>query len=97
MTYYRNKALLEACRKLPCQMCGVEDGTVCAAHSNLGRHGHGMGIKSHDTFVAALCAKHHFEIDNGKTLSREERENEWTMAHESTLIELFKRGLVVVA
>lgn len=25
---YRNKKLLEAVRELPCQVCGIEDGTV---------------------------------------------------------------------
>ena len=28
---YRNKKLLEVVRKLPCQICRIEDGTIVAA------------------------------------------------------------------
>ena len=31
---YRNKKLLEVARLIPCQHCGIEDGTCVAAHSN---------------------------------------------------------------
>ena len=37
--YVRSKALLEACREIPCQHCHRDDGTVVAAHSNQARHG----------------------------------------------------------
>lgn len=92
---YRNKKLLEACRQLPCQNCGIEDGTVCAAHSNQLRHGKGRGIKAHDCFVASLCFRCHKNIDEGK-LSRNEKQELWQRAHENTLIELFSRGIIGV-
>jgi hypothetical protein len=59
---YRNKKLLEACREMPCQHCGSEDGTVVAAHSNQLRDGKGRGIKAHDYRVAALSSK----VSSGK-------------------------------
>mgnify|MGYP003353935617 FL=1 len=60
---YRNKALLEAVRESPCQICGAEDGTVVAAHSNQLRDGKGKAIKAHDFRIAALCYRCHHEID----------------------------------
>jgi hypothetical protein len=54
--YVRSKKLLEACREIPCQLCGAQDGTVVAAHSNQAKHGKGRGIKASDEFVAALLA-----------------------------------------
>jgi hypothetical protein len=53
-----------------------------------------MGIKAHDCFVAALCQTHHYNIDQGKDLTKGEREELWTMAHRKTLLELFRRGLI---
>lgn len=92
---YRNKRLLEACRELPCQNCGLEDGTVVAAHSNQLRHGKGRGIKAHDCFVAAMCFKCHKELDEGG-LARDEKVEMWQRAHENTLVELFNRGILGV-
>jgi len=36
-----------------------------------------MGIKAHDCFTAALCQSCHHELDQGKNLSREQREDLW--------------------
>ena len=62
MSNYRNKKLLEAVREFPCAMCGREDGTVCAAHSNQQRDGKGTGIKAHDYRIASLCYQCHDEF-----------------------------------
>ena len=70
---YRNKKLLEVVRKLPCQICGIEDGTIVAAHSNQQRDGKGTGIKAQDYRIAALCNKCHMELDQGKSMSKVER------------------------
>ena len=64
--YLRDKKRLEACRTLPCQHCGAEDGTVVAAHSNQSIHGKAKSLKASDEFVAALCQKCHYEVDQGK-------------------------------
>jgi ferredoxin len=91
---YRSPKLLKACRDLPCQRCDREDGTVVAAHSNQLRDGKGRGIKAHDYRVAALCSVCHFEIDQGKTLLKFEKSQEWDEAHRRTIAALFERGVL---
>ena len=93
---YRNKKLLEVARLLPCQICGIEDGTVVAAHSNQLRDGKGRGLKSSDVRIASLCFRCHAEIDQGSKLSKESRIEMWEQAHRATIGELFERGLIVV-
>lgn len=93
---YRNQKLLEACRDLPCQLCGREDGTVVAAHSNQLRDGKGRGIKSHDFRVASLCFRCHAELDQGSKLTKEERLEMWERAHRSTIGALFLMGKISV-
>jgi hypothetical protein len=91
---YRNQKLLEAVRESPCQHCGVNDGTVCAAHSNQLRDGKGRGLKAHDYRIAALCFKCHSELDQGRDLSREERVNMWENAHRATVGWLFENDII---
>jgi hypothetical protein len=91
---YRNTKILEHCREIPCQLCGAEDGTVVAAHSNQLRDGKGRGLKAHDYRIASLCFKCHSEIDQGKDLNRTMRVELWELAHRKTIGELFERGLV---
>ncbi len=93
---YRNKRLLEIVRELPCQHCGVSDGTVVAAHSNQLRDGKGRGIKCSDALIAALCYRCHAEIDQGSKLSKESRVEVWESAHKATIKELFERGYLTV-
>lgn len=90
---YRNKKILEACRKLPCQLCGRDDGTVCAAHRNEGK---GMGLKVSDALVAALCHVCHHEIDNGKTFTREQRREYWAKAYIRTMQALIEQEVLKV-
>ena len=91
---YRNPKLLVACRELPCQLCGIEDGTIVAAHSNQLRDGKGRGLKASDYRIASLCFNCHSEIDQGKDLNRIMRVELWELAHRKTIGELFERGLV---
>ena len=56
-----------------------------AAHSNMAQHGKGRGIKASDEYTAALCMSCHYEIDQGKTLSKEQRQKLWNDAHKSTV------------
>ena len=91
---YRNKKLLEACRELPCQHCGAQDGTVVAAHSNQLRDGKGRGLKAHDYRVASLCYTCHMELDQGANLSKQERIDMWEEAHRKTIGLLFERELI---
>ena len=89
---YRNQKLLEIVRKSPCQNCGSQDGTVCAAHSNQARDGKGKGIKAHDYRIAALCHRCHHELDQGIRMSRQERIELWEEAHRKTVGWLFENG-----
>lgn len=93
---WRNKKLLETVRDFPCAFCGNADGTVVAAHSNQIRDGKGKAIKSHDYRIAALCYRCHSELDQGATLSKEERLAMWEEAHRTTMGWLFHSGKVKV-
>lgn len=93
---YRNKTLLEIARDMPCQHCGIDDGTVVAAHSNQLRDGKGRGIKSHDYRIASLCYTCHMELDQGKNLSKQERVEMWEEAHRKTIGLLFDNNKLQV-
>ena len=93
---YRNKQLLEAARQLPCQHCGISDGTVVAAHSNQLRDGKGRSLKASDAAIAALCYSCHSQIDQGPTLSRQERIDIWENAHRKTMRWLIEEEYLVV-
>jgi hypothetical protein len=93
---YRNKKLLEIVREAPCMMCGLQDGTVVAAHSNQLRDGKGKGIKAADYRIAALCFQCHYEIDQGSKLSKHERIEKWEDAHRHTIGWLFDRASLQV-
>jgi hypothetical protein len=82
--YVRSKKLLKLISSLPCQCCG-NDYQVQAAHSNWAEHGKGKGIKASDIYCAALCLKCHYEIDQGKNLTKEQRKEIWTNAHIKTI------------
>lgn len=92
--YIRSKKLMEAYRKIECQHCGRDDGSVCGAHSNWGRDHKGMGIKADDSKCASLCSYCHIQmLDQGKHLDKEERETLWSNAHRKTVNALVKGGL----
>jgi hypothetical protein len=89
---YRNPKLLKLAKDAPCVLCGSNDGTVVACHSNQLRDGKGTGIKAKDYRIGFMCATHHNMIDNGKELSREERIALWEDAHRRTIGWLFENG-----
>lgn len=91
---YRNRKLLDAVRELPCSVCGVQDGTVVAAHSNQLRDGKGMGIKASDAAIAALCHKHHMMVDRGSEWTKEQRKGIWDAAHMLTMRRLIEQGIL---
>ena len=91
LSYVRSKSLLKAARTLPCQHCGLDDGTVVAAHTNWGG-GKGRGIKASDNLIASLCFRCHFNLDQGATLSKHERQAMWQAAHEKTISALKAAG-----
>jgi hypothetical protein len=85
---YRNKKLLEKMRELPCAACGVEGQSV-AAHRNEGK---GMGLKVSDALTAPLCFKCHFNLDQGKEMSREERRDFWNRAYINNIQKMIETG-----
>jgi hypothetical protein len=93
---YRNQRLLEIVRNSPCQNCGTQNGTVCAAHSNQLRDGKGRSLKAHDFRVAALCFRCHSNLDQGYQMSKEERTEFWEEAHRKTIAWLFENDHLVV-
>ena len=63
----RSKKYLAAARGQSCTRCGVNDGTVVAAHyTGFRSHqfGKGTGTKVHDLLVADLCMECHAFFDN---------------------------------
>jgi hypothetical protein len=88
--YIRSKKLLKLVAGLDCQACGSSQ-MVQAAHTNWGG-GKGRGIKADDNLVAALCLKCHFEVDQGKDLTKDERQLMWYLAHTLTVAKLCEQG-----
>ena len=88
--------LYAAVASLTCQRaeCPGGCGHVQVAHSNQLRDGKGRGIKAYPWRVAALGERCHFELDQGATLTKQERRDQWDEAHRRTVGELFSRGLV---
>ena len=95
-TNFRSDALKRAVASLPCQACGRE-GMTQAAHNNQIADGKGMGMKSHDYTLMALCTTCHAGLDQGGKMTKAERiswENELNL---KTLRRLVADGLLVVA
>jgi hypothetical protein len=63
-----------------------------AAHSNQLRDGKGRSIKAHDYRVAFMCGECHADLDQGASMSREQRVAIWEDAHRATVAWLFESG-----
>ena len=59
----RDEAYLAYIRTLPCEACGLPDGSD-AAHIRVGHEG-GMGLRPPDNLVLALCRKCHAVQETG--------------------------------
>lgn len=70
----------------------MQDGTVVAAHSNQSKHGKGRGIKASDQYVAALCYRCHYTVDQSLE-ARDVKLAIWEQAHERTKKHLQAAGL----
>ena len=93
---YRNNALLKLARGQRCVMCGADDETIVSAHSNLGEHGKGMGIKADDSMVAWLCHKCHTNLDQGGKMNSDERRDFTLTAICKTYREMWLKGMLEV-
>lgn len=86
---FRSKKLLEKMRDLPCSVCGSEDGTVVAAHRNEGK---GMGLKVSDALVTPMCARCHYDYDQGRHMSRQEKREHWNRAYIQNIKFMLENG-----
>jgi hypothetical protein len=87
---YRSKKWLAAVGQIDCcVLCGAYGTQV--AHRNEGK---GMGQKVDDSLTAAVCLSCHHELDNGNSLTRDERRQLLDRAIVLTLRELTRLKLV---
>ncbi len=100
---FRSHKYLAAAKGRACTLkipgvCNWDASTTVSAHSNLGRHGKGMGIKAHDIFVAHACSNCHGAVDGHlKTdYSKEELQHYWQRGFEETLLRNLQDGLLKV-
>lgn len=89
---FRSEKLRRAVAELDCQWCGI-GGETQAAHRNQGK---GMGMKTSDALVAALCCECHRQLDSGKLLERQERREMWDAAFIKTMQALIENGKLTV-
>ena len=100
----RSRRLLDRCHELthctlqiPGVCIGVSPEGLEPAHANMEAAGKGMGIKADDTCIAAACHPCHVELDQGKNLSRDERQWYWLRGYMRTMRAFFQRGWIRVA
>lgn len=99
---YRNRKLLDLAHEM--HHCTLEIPGVCVGYSEGLEPAHGPkswlngggAIKSDDVFAGA-CHPCHAELDQGKSLTRAEREFYWGRGAARTWVELMKRGMLVIA
>lgn len=87
---FRSERWLRAVASLACVRC-YREGHTQAAHRNEGKS---MGKKVDDCWTAALCDKCHAEIDQGKSMTKEERRAAMDVYILLTLQQLAREGLV---
>ena len=92
---FRSRKLLDLAEGRACVMCGAEDGTIVAAHSNMIEHGKGRGFKAHDGMSAWLCYRCHTHYDQGGMPKSEARDFILT-AISKTYIRLWDLDLIQV-
>lgn len=81
---YRNRALLDTTYQFPCMLqlpCCDSGDAGEPAHSNQPKHGKGGAMKAHDCFVVPACRACHRELDQGRTMTREEKREAWESAY----------------
>jgi len=99
MANFRSKEHLLLCRDQMCYLqfpqCTNHD--TAAAHSNLLRHGRGFSFKSHDFYTVPACAQCHRELDHGKNLTKQEREDAFVRAWEAWQLTCWERGYFLLS
>lgn len=87
---WRSEKFRKLVASLDCSACPAP-GPSQAAHRNEGK---GMGIKVSDALCAALCPTCHAELDQGKSMSKQERRDFWNRAYINTVKELIESGRI---
>lgn len=80
---YRNRKLLDCAYAFPCmlRLPGCEGGDAGEpAHSNQAKHGKGGAMKAHDCYHVPACRSCHRELDQGRTMTRDEKREAWERA-----------------
>jgi len=100
---FRSQNYLAAAKGRACTLkipgvCNWNASTTVSAHSNLGRHGKGMGIKANDIFSAHACSACHDVYDRRvpSDYSKEELQDLWQRGFEETLLRNLESGLLKV-
>jgi hypothetical protein len=93
-----NRPLLNLARESPCMLrlapgCGQNASVAC--HSDMLRHGRGIGSKSHAAFAVPGCPACHAVFTRAK-LGRDGYAEKWLAAHEEYMRWIWDGGLVVV-
>lgn len=93
---FRSPKLLRSAEGQACVLCGSV-GTTIAAHANSVALGKGTGIKAPDYYAVHLCQGCHDLYDGrqGK-LTKQQKEEMWTLAFIRTIARLFNQGIVGV-
>ncbi len=88
---YRSRKFLNLAYDYPCalHMDCCEGGNGEPAHSNQSQHGKGGAMKAHDCFHVPGCRSCHRELDQGRTMDREEKFAVWNRAYGLYLPRLF--------
>jgi len=97
---YRDRDLLNCAYHFPCalQFPGCEGGDAGEpAHSNHWKHGKGGAMKAHDCYHIPACRSCHRELDQGRTMTRDEKHDAWERAFWDYLPELWRNGYLRVA
>ena len=93
---YRDRKLLDTAYQFPCMLnfpCCEGGDAGEPAHSNQDKHGKGGGMKAHDCFFVPACSACHRELDQGKTMSRDEKRAAWEDAYWRFVPMAFESGL----
>ena len=86
---FRSEQFRKLVTSLPCQVCGQE-GTQ-AAHANLSCFGKGMSKKASDFAIMALCPTCHSELDQGRSMTKEDRKSFQFEMISKTLVAVLER------
>jgi hypothetical protein len=96
---YRDRDLLDLCHQFPCQLqlpCCEHGNAGEPAHSNQSKHGKGGMIKAHDWAAVPGCRSCHREIDQGRTMNRQEKFEAWDAAFWRYMTLLWNSGKIGV-